>query len=160
MSGNAQLNRRSVLAVAGFAGLGAVGLAPADAADDPVGDRLSHEQVQAYFAAMKPSKTCGLLPRTIDDTTATAKVVPGIVNDTFFLLVAGKKPVLNMTVTLNPLTYVMQPDFWEVEVVGCTPGIVLPTVGLYAESLSLDLYRGKKGVEVVWADQRERLAVP
>ena len=50
---------------------------------------------------------------------AEANVVPGIVNNTFILIVKGKKPYLNMRVLLAPLIYARQPEYWGIEVIGC-----------------------------------------
>lgn len=108
----------------------------------------------------KSSDSCHVLARCVDKTEATAQVVPGIVNGTFFLIVDGKKPYLNMQVRLMPLTYVQQPDYWGVEVIGCIHGIGLPAIGAYHESLSLDGIRGKKGVEVIWSDGSAKIDVP
>jgi len=38
-------------------------------------------------------------------------VVPGIVTNTYILIVKGKKPYLNMRVFLSPLTYVRVPEY-------------------------------------------------
>ena len=107
------------------------------------------------------TNSCRLLSRTVDGTKATATVVPGIVNDTFFVIVNGKKPYLNMEVRLVPLTYIQQPEYWAIEVVGCVHGISLPTIGAYDVALPLDGIRGTKGIDVVWANgDTQRLEVP
>jgi len=113
------------------------------------------------FETAEPSKSCRLLARTIDGQKAQAEVVLGIVNDTFFAIVRGRKPYLNMQVRLSPLTYVRQPEYWGIEVLGCVSGIVLPTIGGYDEHLSLDGIRGTKGIEIIWANaETERFPVP
>ncbi|MFT3883382.1 MAG: hypothetical protein QM703_27490 [Gemmatales bacterium] len=113
------------------------------------------------FESAEQSNSCRLLARIIDGTKAEAKVVPGIVNNTYILIVKGKKPYLNMKVLLSPLTYVRQPEYWGIEVLGCVPGIVLPAIGAYEEFLSLDSIRGTKGIEVIWAGgQTEKINVP
>ena len=113
------------------------------------------------FETAEPSKSCRLLARTIDGQKAKAEVVAGIVTGTFFAIVQGKKPYLNMQVRLSPLTYVRQPEYWGIEVIGCVSGIVLPTIGSYYEHLSLEGIRGTKGVEIIWANgETERFAVP
>jgi hypothetical protein len=113
------------------------------------------------FEGAEPTKSCRLLARTVDDTRAEAKVVTGIVNNTYILIVKGKKPYLNMKVLLSPLTYVRQPEYWGIEVVGCVPGVVLPAIGTYEEFLPLDGIRGTKGIEVIWSGgETEKIAVP
>src|SRR4029434_9127180 len=80
--------------------------------------------------------------------------------DTYVLIVTGTKPFVNMQVELMPLTYIRQPDYWEIEVVGCLRGIGLPVLTPYTVSLPLDGVRGVHGVEVVGANGRKRLDVP
>ncbi len=87
-------------------------------------------------------------------------VVPGIVNDTWFVNVSGTKRYRNMTVRLVPLVYVKQPEYWEIEVVGCLPGIALPALAPYSESIALDGIRGKKGIEIIGATGSEKRDVP
>src|ERR1700761_5440184 len=71
-----------------------------------------------------------------------AEVRPGIIKDTFFLIVSGVKPWLNMTVELNPLVYIRQPEYWGIEVVGCLHGIGLPVVTPYSVFLDISHLRG------------------
>jgi hypothetical protein len=126
----------------------------------PAGEQLTEASPKGYDITKAPrATTCGLLARTINGTQARAVVVPGFVNDTFILIVAGKKPYLNMTVTLVPVIYTRKPEYWRIEVVACQPGILLPTIGFYNEYLPLDHYRGTKGIEVVWADSSEKIDV-
>ncbi len=73
------------------------------------------------FKALPQADSC----RTID--FEKAEVVPGIVNNTWFLVVSGVKPYMNMKVELIPVVYITQPEYWIIEVVGCLPGIGLPT---------------------------------
>ncbi len=113
--------------------------------------------VYDFLENADPSKSCKLLARTIDGTAADAIVSPGIVNNTFILIVKGKKPYLNMKVVLSPLTYVQEPEYWGIEVLGCVAGIVLPTVGRYDEFLPLDGIRGTKGIEIIWANGETQL---
>jgi hypothetical protein len=89
-----------------------------------------------------------------------AKVIRGLVNDTYFLIVNGVKPYLNMTVQLIPLVYVVRPDYWGIEVVGTLPGFGLPAQAPYTISIPLDGILGKKGVEAIGATRRVALEVP
>jgi hypothetical protein len=90
----------------------------------------------------------------------TAKVVEGIVNDTYILIVTGTKPYLNMEVRLSPLIYIDKPDYWQIEVVGLLPGIGLPALGPYIAHLDLGGVIGKKGIEVVGATKSLKFDVP
>jgi hypothetical protein len=90
----------------------------------------------------------------------SAEVVAGFVNDTYFLIVSGTKPYVNMEVRLSPLVYVRQPEYWEIEVVGSLPGTGLPQTAPYSEPILLSGITGTKGVEVVGANKREKFDVP
>nr|BFD96218.1 hypothetical protein KitaXyl93_75780 [Kitasatospora sp. Xyl93] len=89
-----------------------------------------------------------------------AKVVPGIVPETFILVVSGEKPWENMTVRLVPLVYIRQPEYWGIEVTGSLTGIGLPATARYTESLPLDGIKGTRGIEVIGAFKRETIALP
>jgi hypothetical protein len=89
-----------------------------------------------------------------------ARIVPGIVNNTWILIVEGTKPCLNMTVRLSPLIYVRKPEYWGIEVVGSVPGFCLPVVSPYSVSLPLDHIIGTKGIEVIGAKKRKQIDVP
>ncbi|QDT38958.1 hypothetical protein [Stratiformator vulcanicus] len=104
---------------------------------------------------------CDPLSRTVDGTTATAKVTAQKNGKGFVLTVSGKKPSISTVVTLSPVRYIAQPDFWEIPVLDCRTGdIGLPAIGNYEVTLELDSTLGKKGIEVVWADgKRERIEI-
>jgi hypothetical protein len=89
-----------------------------------------------------------------------ARVVPGIVPRSFILIVSGTKPYLNMTVSLSPLVYIQQPEYWGIEVIGSLPGIGLPATAPYTVSLPLDGILGTKGIEVIGAGNRKTFDVP
>jgi hypothetical protein len=81
------------------------------------------------------------------------------------LIVSGHKPYQSMTVELVPLTYIRQPPFWGIEVVGKAslpagptpmPAIAIP----YTVELNLAGVTGSVGVEVIGATKTERLHVP
>ncbi|MFC4119120.1 hypothetical protein [Nonomuraea zeae] len=89
-----------------------------------------------------------------------ARVVPGIVPNSFILIVSGTQPYLNMKVSLSPLVYIKQPEYWGIEVVGSLPGIGLPATAPYTVSLPLDGILGTKGIEVIGANNRKTFDVP
>jgi hypothetical protein len=90
-----------------------------------------------------------------------ADVRPGIVNDTWILVVRGNAPCANMRVELLPLIYIKQPEFWEIEVVGCTSGpICLPQAKPFTEILPLNGTIGTAGIEVVGTSRRMKIALP
>lgn len=89
-----------------------------------------------------------------------AEVVPGIVNGTFFLVVSGTKPCVNMKVDLLPLIYVQCPEYWGIQVVGQVPGgICLPQTAPFSISIPLSGVTGSKGIEVQGAKKTERFDV-
>lgn len=110
----------------------------------------------AEFEKLPLSESC----RRIDFHDDGVQIRPGFVNNTWILIVNGTKPYKNMQVNLVPVTYVRQPEYWQIEVVGCIPGIGLPTLAPYSVFLSLDGVTGTKGIEVVGATKNKRLPVP
>ena len=78
----------------------------------------------------------------------------------YVLVVSGTKPYLNMKVHLSPLIYIVQPDYWGIEVIGVLPAIGLPVVSPYEVHIGLDGITGKKGVEVIGATKRKKINVP
>ena len=90
-----------------------------------------------------------------------AEVITGIVPRKYILVVSGTAPCLNMHVSLSPLIYIKQPDYWGIEVVGSLPGgICLRALKHYTVSIPLDGITGKKGIEVIGAGKREKINVP
>ena len=89
-----------------------------------------------------------------------AEVRPGFVPNTWFLIVSGTKPYVNMTVELSPLIYVRQPEYWGIEVIGRLPGIGIPMTAPYSVSIPLDGILGTKGIEVIGASKRKKIPVP
>ena len=76
------------------------------------------------------------------------------------LVVAGQKPFANMQVTLNPLRYERQPEYWGIEVVGYIPPVGQPAIVPYAVELSLAGISGTMGIEVIGAGRTERIGLP
>lgn len=89
-----------------------------------------------------------------------AEVIPGFVNDTYFLVVSGTKPYLNMEVHLIPLIYIRKPEYWGIEVIGILPGIGLPATAPYHVNIPLDGITGTNGIEVIGANKSEKFDVP
>jgi hypothetical protein len=89
-----------------------------------------------------------------------AKVVPGFFPNTWFLIVEGTKPYLNMHVHLSPLIYTHRPDYWGIEVIGTLSGIGLPVVAPYHVFLSLEGTIGTKGVEVIGLTIKKKINIP
>jgi hypothetical protein len=75
------------------------------------------------------------------------------------LQVSGLMPYANMKVSLEPVSYVQAPDYWEIEVIGWLPAIGLPVMTPYTVSLPLDGVIGKIGIEVVGATTAKRFDI-
>ena len=89
-----------------------------------------------------------------------AEVRPGFVSGTWFLIVQGVAPCSNMEVSLNPLIYIQQPDYWGIEVVGTLKnGICLPRMKDYLVSLDITNTLGTEGIEVIGATRSEKIPV-
>jgi len=73
------------------------------------------------------------------------------------LVVSGRKPWANMTVTLRPVTYVDQPEYWRVEVIGTVPTIGQPAIVPYMVELPLAEATGTAGVEVIGSNGSEKI---
>ena len=90
-----------------------------------------------------------------------AQVVPGIINDTYFLTVTGEAPCLNMEVALVPMIYIDCPEYWAIEVTGTLKGgICLTAIKPYQVTIPLAGITGSKGVEVVGGNRTEKIDVP
>ena len=89
-----------------------------------------------------------------------AQVVPGIVNDTYFLVVSGEAPCLNMEVALVPLIYIDCPDYWGIEVTGTVKGgICLTAMKPYHVTIPLAGVTGRKGIEVMGGNRTQQIDV-
>ena len=98
------------------------------------------------------------LSRLINFTKA--EVRPGFLPRTYFLIVSGTKPNLNMDVRLRPLIYIQKPDYWGIEVIGTPSGLGIPITAPYHVFKSLEGVIGKRGIEVIGANKRKRIKVP
>ena len=79
-----------------------------------------------------------------------AEVVPGFVTGTYFLVVRGTAPCLNMSVSLLPLIYINCPEYWGIEVVGNLPGgFCLTAIKPYVVTIPLSGITGSKGIELL-----------
>ena len=95
--------------------------------------------------------------RLIDFSDAEVRSM--FLNNTYILIVVGTKPYSNMDVMLVPRIYVEQPEFWEIEVVGCLNGLGLPAEAPFHVSLPLSSCRGKKGIDVIGMTSRKRFEI-
>ena len=114
-------------------------------------------------AAPEPAQGAGVpdpsLCKPIDFTKA---FVRGVDTSPWerFLVVSGFKPFSSMEVVLSPVTYFRQPEYWEIDVLGCVRTVGMPALTPYTASLRLGSTVGTKGIEVVGANRRVRIDIP
>jgi hypothetical protein len=110
------------------------------------------------YRSEEPQRTdnhnrCAPLARTVDDVQVRTDLRPGFVNDTYFLIMEGRKPHLNTWVDLKPVRYPRRPRYWRIDVVECRSGdIVLPAIGPYMITSEVSETMGTRGIELHWAD--------
>lgn len=105
--------------------------------------------------SLPPSKSTGLI-----DFETAAVISPMIYPPQPRLVVTGAKPYPGMTVELVPLTYMRQPEYWGIEVIGSSRGLVpvhLPAPMPYTVELDIRGVTGTIGVEVIGASHTEQL---
>jgi hypothetical protein len=103
--------------------------------------------------------------RLIEYDTATV-ITPMIYPPQPRLVVNGQKPRPGMEVNLVPVTYIQQPEYWEIHVLGSLgdplappTATQLPTDSAYSVELDLAGCTGTAGIEVVGANGTERIDV-
>jgi hypothetical protein len=78
----------------------------------------------------------------------------------YVLQVSGLKPSASMKVSLMPLVYVRQPEYWEIEVVGGLYSPAIPVKTPYTVSLPLGGTLGSRGIQVIGANRSDTFEVP
>ncbi|HEY1297573.1 MAG TPA: hypothetical protein VGJ60_31210 [Chloroflexota bacterium] len=115
------------------------------------------------YAAPEPLPAAGVpdpsLCKPLDFTKAFVRTLDTAPWDRF-LVVSGFKPFSSMEVVLSPVTYFRQPEYWEIDVLGCVRTIGMPVLTPYTASLRLGSTVGTKGIEVVGANHSLRIDVP
>ncbi len=112
---------------------------------------MNEEQVREFQALPAP-QSC----RVIDFESAQVFTLP-TEPPRHVLVVRGEKPYFNMQVSLVPLVYVRQPEYWGIEVVGCLPAVGLPALAPYVVNLDLEGTIGTRGIEVIGATRSEKI---
>jgi hypothetical protein len=111
---------------------------------------------QAQVQGLPAAESCRLIDFERADLVSLMIYPPPPPN----LVVSGRKPFANMTVSLNPLRYAQVPEYWGIEVVGCLPPIGQPAIVPYMVELSLAGISGTRGIEVIGAGHTERIELP
>lgn len=107
-------------------------------------------QLQSFQAL--PSASCSRLLDFESARIITIRTFP----PQHVLIVSGTKPYTNMDVELVPVTYIRQPEYWRIEVVGSLRGIGLPALAPYTVSIPLVGFIGTKGIEVGGATRSQQ----
>ncbi len=114
---------------------------------------MSEEQDRAFQALPTP-QSC----RVIDFDSAQVITLP-TQPPRYVLVVSGNKPYLNLEVSLTPLVYIRQPEYWGIEVVGCLPEVGLPAVVPYVVRRDLTGTVGTCGIEVIGASRSDKIDI-
>lgn len=90
---------------------------------------------------------------SVTPLASTGSVPPSI---RYRLKVSGMKSASNVQVKLVPLVYVRQPEFWGIEVIGCSSGIGLPVLTPYTVTHDFTGPLGTCGIEVIGATKTQQ----
>jgi hypothetical protein len=111
-----------------------------------------NEQQLRDYERLPQSEACRLIDFEEVDVVTLETFPPQEV-----LIVSGTKPYLYMEVSLRPRTYIRQPKYWGIEVVGCLPGFGIRALAPYTVSIRLAGIMGTKGIEVIGATGSEKI---
>jgi heat shock protein HslJ len=100
-----------------------------------------------------PAQQC----KTIDFEKATVESIPSTsTSPRHRLTVSGTVPYASTQVRLVPLVYIMQPEFWGIEVTGCQAEIGIPQVGHFSVTYDFTGTLGTRGIEVIGATRSQK----
>lgn len=88
------------------------------------------------------------------------QIVGGVANGTWLLIVEGEKPNQLVDVVLRPMTYVVRPEYWEIEVLGCLAPEASDLKKRYEAKLDLTAYLGTRGIALVGRTVAEKIDWP
>jgi hypothetical protein len=113
-----------------------------------------NEQQLREYQGVPQSEACRLIDFEEAEVVTLESFPPQYV-----LVVSGMKPYRNMDVSLRPRTYIRQPEYWGIEVVGCLPGFGIPVLAPYTVSIRLAGIMGTEGIEVIGATSSEKITL-
>lgn len=88
----------------------------------------------------------------------SAEIRPGVINGTYFLVVTGRAPCINMEVKLSPRMYVKCPEYWGIDLTGSLEsGICLKAIKDFTITIDISSTIGSKGIEVVGAAGNKKI---
>jgi hypothetical protein len=123
-------------------------LAQASAANAVPESRLSTQ--------MSDRDNCSAL--NFDEAHVISHTSDGIKKKT--LVVTGVAPTAGVSVSLRPLIYVRQPEFWGYQVWACSPAIGTPVMTPFTVRTDITGRIGTKGVEVIGTWSSKKIEVP
>lgn len=104
----------------------------------------------ASFESLPCARSCRLIDFDLIELST------GLQRGERLLVVSGVKPWADLHVSLEPLAYSGNPDFWVIEVVGRLTASGLPGLVDFSAALRLGSICGSKGIEIVGATKAER----
>ena len=108
-------------------------------------------------SATPPAQQCRTIDFTKASVTPIASTDPASPSTQYRLTVTGSATSSNVSVKLTPLVYIQQPDYWGIQVIGCSPGVGLPVIRPYTATYDFTGALGKCGIEVVGATRQQRI---
>jgi hypothetical protein len=99
-----------------------------------------------------PVQNCRLIPV---DKAEAYKSDSGQVT----LVVSGVAPYSGTKIKLVPLVYIRQPEYWGIQVIGCSPSISLPVLTPWAVKQDVTGTVGTAGLEVIGSNQSVRITL-
>jgi hypothetical protein len=99
-----------------------------------------------------PVQNCRLIPF---DKAEAYKSDTGQVT----LVVTGVAATSGVKVDLVPLVYIRQPEYWGIQVIGCSPQISLPVITPWAVKKDVTATVGTAGLEVIGSNQSVKITL-
>jgi hypothetical protein len=100
------------------------------------------------------SRTCQLM-----DFDAH-QIVGGVAGGTWLLIVEGEKPNQLVHVELRPMTYVVRPEYWEIEVLGCLAPETSDLRQRFQAKLDITAHLGTRGIVLIGGTVAEKIDWP
>ena len=111
---------------------------------------------------MSTSSAAGETAEWVPVNFEKAEILPGAKPGSHILKVTGHTPSASgdgCPVKLQPSVYVVQPEYWRIEVMWNRHNAIFQSLCAYEVSIPLDRFQGKKGIEVVGEDNSEKITI-
>ncbi|MGH3687087.1 MAG: hypothetical protein ACRDRU_23110 [Pseudonocardiaceae bacterium] len=117
-------------------------------------NKESSEQRARDFQALPAPQSCRVIDFEIAQVVSLPTQPPKHV-----LVVSGEAPYAGMKISLEPLVYIRQPEYWGIEVVGCLTGGGAAVLTPYVVHLNLEGRIGTRGIAVIGANRSENINI-